>query len=261
MITPNFDFLEFKKQLARNYNISLTTLNNLVQDAENSKRKLIKSINLNGKICTVIKTGIGPILTKYGRFLQMTFRINDDEGVYFVIVKADIDKKTMLPIFNKNEKIFLRIDSGCSTGQLFHDLNCDCSEQLDIALEKLGKEKQGLIIHIFNQDGRGKGVEFKLSTLYLQEQLGINTIEAFTLLEKNNDVKNLDCRNYDCAVSILKFLDIQSTIIVGTNNPLKLKPLQENGFKIQIEPILAEVTSYTARHLIAKKKILGHMLG
>ncbi len=261
MAKPNFNFLGFKKQTAVNYNVSLKKLNSLIINAENSKRELVKAITLNNKMHTVTKTGIGPILTKYGRFFQMTFRVKNDKGIYFVIVKANIDRKTMLPVFNKKEKIFLRIDSGCSTGQLFHDINCDCREQLDIALEKLSMKKQGLIIHIFNQDGRGKGIEFKLSTLYLQEQLGINTIEAFTLLEKNNDIRNLDCRSYDGAVLIMKFLDIKSTIIMGTNNPLKLKPLQKNGFKIETEPILAKITNHTAKHLIAKKIVLGHMLG
>ena len=257
----NFNFSQFTRNLSQNYNIEPDKLKNLVQEAEISKRKIIKIINIAQKPYRVIKTGIGPIKTKYGNFYQMVFKVKDENLSYFVVIKSDIDKNSMLPVFNENEDIFLRIDSGCVSGQVFHDLNCDCREQLEIAMEKLSREKQGLIIHIPNQDGRGKGTDFKLATLYLQEQIGINTIEAFTLLEKDNRLENLDCRKYEGAVTILKFLDIKSRIIMGTNNPLKLKTLEENGFEVKQEPILAEVTAFTARHLEAKKKALGHILG
>ncbi len=79
MIKPDFDFLEFKRKLARDYNLGLDILNDLIKDAENCKKRVLNVISLLNKKYTVTKTGIGPILTKYGRFFQMTFKINNDE--------------------------------------------------------------------------------------------------------------------------------------------------------------------------------------
>ena len=92
------------------------------------------------------------------------------EGVYLVIVRARLDE-LMKPVFGDN-RLLLRIDSACSTGQIFGDLTCDCSDQLKSALVALEKRGSGMVIRADAQDGRGLGTGFKLVTLLMQKELG-----------------------------------------------------------------------------------------
>jgi GTP cyclohydrolase II len=65
-----------------------------------------------------------------------------------------------------DERIPLRIDSGCVSGQIYDDESCDCIDQLNAGLEFLiqDKSKYGLVIHIPAQDGRGFGTAPKTET-------------------------------------------------------------------------------------------------
>lgn len=260
MIPKNdeFNYEKYIEELSRKYNIDQATLQGIVLEAENSKSILTKKASIGNAIYEVTKKGCGPLATKYGKFYQLVFKVNDEWGTYYAIAKSKFNNDSMLPFFNQDEPIFLRIDSGCTTGQLFHDKTCECREQLDHAMKKLAGEKQGLIIYIPNQDGRGKGIDFKLASLYLQERAGVNTVEAFTLLGKNNTYRDIDCRDYDGVAAILKFLDVTSKLLLGTNNPKKLAALVENGFEVENEPIFIQPTEHTERHLEAKKCMLGH---
>jgi GTP cyclohydrolase II len=247
------------QKLSKKYAIRLNKLIEVLFDAEISRKEITKDISISGKNYNVKKIGIGPIVTPYGRFYQITFEINDKWKNYYVIAKAGLDKKTMLPIFDNAKPIFLRIDSGCSTGQLFGDLTCDCKEQLNLAMKVLGETEQGLIVHIPHQDGRGKGIDFKLATLYLQEQLGVDTTESFALLERDSSIHGMDSRDYEGAIAILRFLGATSNILMGTNNPKKLAALQSNKIKIiKPKPMVICPTKFTLHHLKAKKEILGH---
>jgi len=255
----NFNRSSFIKNLSQKYNISTEEILETLLDADICYKKIKKEIKFPEKSYHVIKKGIGPIITKYGKFHQILFEINDAWKDYLVIVKARIDPGSMLPVFDKTKEIYLRIDSGCSSGQLFGDMTCECRDQLDLSMNILSKKPQGLIIHIPYQDGRGKGTDFKLATLYIQERLGLDTIESFSLLERDNSNKGLDSRDYDGVVSILKFFNITRNIVLGTNSPHKFKEIQKRGILIKSgEPVSIIPTKLTKMHLEAKKKILGH---
>ncbi len=252
-----FNRLKFVKNISSKYKIDLDRLLDALLDAQVSLKRITQSISVSNKEYAITRIGVGPILTRYGRFYQITFKVDDNWGSYFVIAKCEFDKSAMLPKFKKNVSVFLRIDSGCSSGQLFGDLTCECREQLDSAMEMLSKQEQGLIIHIPSQDGRGKGIDFKLASLYLQEQLGLDTTESFTLLEKDDSLISLDCRDYYGVVGILKFFDINS-VVIYTNNPKKLEILKENNISFKIESLAIDPTELTLKHLKAKEEVLGH---
>ena len=205
---------------------------------------------------------MGPVTTDHGRFYQVNFEVNDTWKKYMCLIKSDIDPdREYLPVFNPESPIFMRIDSGCEPGQVFYDKMCDCKEQLELAIKYLGRAEQGLIIHIPGQDGRGKGTAFHLATLYLQEALGVNTLESFGLIEGNTLPENLDSRTYEGSAAVMKFMGLKEyDILFGTNNPMKLEPLMKEGFNIIREPVIIEPTVYTRHHLEAKQSVLGHML-
>jgi len=58
------------------------------------------SVIENKKVChyVVERKGIGVLKTEYGKFWQYNFNIDDQWGKYSVIIKADIDKKLLIPI-------------------------------------------------------------------------------------------------------------------------------------------------------------------
>jgi len=207
----------------------------------------------------VERRGLGILNTKYGKFWEFEFSIDDNWETYSVIVKSDIDRKTLAPSFKNPGSLVLRIDSGCKTGQVFGDLTCECHEQLDLAMKTLNEKGEGMIINIPKQDGRGMGISFKLATLWLQDELGVDTVESASILAPNGVI---DIRTYSGVVGILKFFEISKTCVVNliSNNPKKASIFQENGFEIgEFVPAVIEPNEHTEKHLRAKQGQLGHI--
>src|SRR3989344_8412842 len=110
--------MSFLKNLSKKRNIDFKRILEILLDAQVSLKKITKSFNINGKEYIVEKIGTGPIINRYGRFYQCTFEINDRWIKYFVITKSGLNKEYMTPCFDASKEVYLRIDSGCSSGQL-----------------------------------------------------------------------------------------------------------------------------------------------
>lgn len=206
----------------------------------------------------VTRLGVGPIKTDYGRFYFFDFHINDVYEKYSVLVKAELNDSFM-PIFKKPETIFLRIDSGCETGQVFGDKTCECKEQLFLAMEQIEKVGEGIIVHIPKHDGRGMGLPFKLATLELEEELSLDTVESAYAVSQGAEIEN---RNFSGVICILKFLEItvKSAICLATNNPRKAVVFSENGYSLSsFSPVIVPANEHTEKHLRAKQTHLGHI--
>lgn len=259
--TETDEYTDYTFRLAQKYSIDYARLRDVVKQVADNLQPLIKKISISDTQYEVSRLGCGPLTTQYGDFHHLMFAVSDQWKTYHAIAKATLNPHNMLINFDSTMPIYLRIDSGCTTGQLFHDRTCDCKEQLEFALRRLGKSDQGIIINIPEQDGRGKGTSFKLATLYLQETLKINTVEAFALIEKSHQISSLDARTYEGAVAVLKFLQAPQNILMGTNNPFKLEALVRNNYNVHPEHVYITPTEHTARHLEAKKATLGHVYG
>jgi len=207
----------------------------------------------------VERRGIGILNTAYGKFWEYSFAIDDQWQKYSVIVKAGIDKKTLMPIFKDKNHIILRTDSGCETGQVFDDLTCECSDQLHLAMKTITEVGEGMIVSIPSQDGRGMGLGFKLATLWIQDVLKLNTVESAALLAPGGVI---DVRTYSGVVCILKFFGILETcqINLATNNPKKAEVFAENDYTVaEYMPMVIKPNVYTEKHLRAKQNSLGHI--
>lgn len=206
----------------------------------------------------VERKSIGILKTEYGKFWQFNFAIDDQWEKYSVIVKAELDKNLLVPMFRDKDQLVLRTDSGCETGQVFGDLTCECRDQLRLALKTLEKIGEGMLINIPRQDGRGMGLTFKLATLWIQDVFGINTVESATLLAPGGVI---DIRTYSGVLCILKFFGISKIcrISLATNNPEKAEVFAENGYTVaDYTPIVIEPNEHTEVHLQAKQDHLGH---
>jgi 3,4-dihydroxy 2-butanone 4-phosphate synthase/GTP cyclohydrolase II len=105
------------------------------------------------------------------------------------------------------------------------------------------------------QEGRGIGLANKLKAYALQEQLGLDTVEANLKLGLP-----VDNREYGIAYQILKYFGIASVRLIS-NNPLKIEAIQRFGITIQERVALEiELTDENRRYLTTKKEKLGHLL-
>lgn len=248
--------------IAQKAGISIEETENFLALVKRSMKTSLRRISVvedgNIRCYNVERRGIGIIKTQYGNFWQYNFSINDQWEKYSAIVKAEIDKNSLNPIFHKKDGLVLRTDSGCETGQVFGDMTCECKEQLHLSMKKIAEEGEGMIIHIPHQDGRGMGLSFKLATLWIQDVLRVDTVESAFLLAPHGII---DTRTYSGIICILKFFKIKKEchINLATNNPQKAEIFQENGYTVNdYVPIVIKPNNFTINHLRAKQNHFSH---
>lgn len=250
--------------IVHRYNISAAQVRDSLERAKLAMKPhtLTFSVVEAGKsrLYRVTRRGVGIITNAQGMFYMYNFQLNDKWRVYNAIVKCDVLSYDLMPKFNNQTQILLRTDSGCETGQVFGDNTCECLDQLQLAMRAITDQGEGIVVNIPNQDGRGMGLPFKLSTLLLQSQLGVNTVESAALLQSNGII---DVRTYGGVVAILMYFGITTNTLISlaTNNPYKSHVFVENGFTLgDFKPMVIQPTAHTARHLNAKHNQLGHRL-
>jgi GTP cyclohydrolase II len=148
--------------------------------------------------------------------------------------------------------LFVRIHSQCLTGDVFHSLRCDCGEQLDYALRAIEKEGEGMIIYSF-QEGRNIGILNKIKAYALQDK-GLDTVEANVALGFLPDE-----RTYMIVEQILKYYKLKKIRLL-TNNPDKVKAIEELGIHVQRDAIIMESNSMNEKYFKTKKRKWGIFL-
>jgi len=172
-----------------------------------------------------------------------TFEKSGDN--YFVLSKGDV--------IERNDAL-VRIDSNCVWADIFGSARCDCAEQLHEAMRRINKEGVGLLIHAYNQDGRGLSLKDHLR-VYMEQDKGFDTIEA----DRRCGFNNPDRRNYDEAIEIIKDFKLNNIRLL-TNNPHRIESLNGAGIKTVREHIEAvKFDKYNIAQLYMKKKVLGHL--
>lgn len=164
-----------------------------------------------------------------------------------------MDAAGKVPI--QSEPVLVRIHSECLTGDVFGSLTCDCGQQLDAAMECVGKEGRGAIIYM-RQEGRGIGLVNKVRAYRLQQEEGLDTVEANQRLGFQPDL-----REYGIGAQIMVDLGIRKVRLM-TNNPRKIVAL--DGFDLHIVervPLVIKPNALNARYLDTKRRKLGHILG
>jgi 3,4-dihydroxy 2-butanone 4-phosphate synthase/GTP cyclohydrolase II len=169
--------------------------------------------------------------------------VSRSDGAQHVVLKS---KKlpTKLPL--------VRLHSECLTGDLFGSARCDCGWQLHYALHKISAEGGALLY--LRQEGRGIGLANKIKAYALQEQEGLDTVEANQRLGFAADQ-----RDYRAAAHILQQLGMQKIRLL-TNNPHKVAALEQQGIVVQREAIQTLSQAENSHYLRTKYEKLGHLL-
>ncbi|MGO2497978.1 MAG: GTP cyclohydrolase II [Vibrio litoralis] len=178
----------------------------------------------------------------------------DAEILSFTGLKTD--KEHIAIIFKSADKNpqapLVRMHSECLTGDVFHSSRCDCGEQLDETIEKMG-QNGGILLYL-RQEGRGIGLYNKIDAYRLQSQ-GMNTYEANNHLGFGDDL-----RDFSEAAQMLKALGINKIKLI-TNNPKKMKELQEFGIELEeVIPTHVHIKHGNESYLKAKASHGKHRL-
>jgi len=182
--------------------------------------------------------------TNYGEFELRVYESDIDDYLHLALIKGKIEGK---------KNILVRVHSECLTGDVFFSKRCDCGEQLALAMKKIQRVGQGVILYM-RQEGRGIGLADKLKAYGLQDK-GLDTVEANEELGYKDDL-----RDYGIGAQILADLGL-SSIQLMTNNQRKVVGLEGYGLKIEkTVPLRAKANKHNRKYLQAKKEKLGHKL-
>ncbi|MCY4158027.1 MAG: bifunctional 3,4-dihydroxy-2-butanone-4-phosphate synthase/GTP cyclohydrolase II [Bacteroidetes bacterium] len=183
--------------------------------------------------------------TQYGTFNLTAYEDASNGDVHLALCMGS---------WTSDEPILTRVHSQCVTGDLFASLRCDCGDQLHTAMRRVAVEGKGVVLYM-KQEGRGIGLLNKLRAYQLQDQEGLDTVEANLALGFD-----VDHRDYGIGCQILRDLGIRKLRLM-TNNPTKRVGLDGYGLEI-IESIPIEVPANqeNAAYLRTKRDRMGHIL-
>ena len=153
-----------------------------------------------------------------------------------------------------NELPYVRVHSGCVTGDIFHSLKCDCYPQLQASMEKITTSPLGVLIYLPYHEGRGIGLVNKLRAYTLQDW-GLDTLDANRVLGWGADE-----RNFLIGANMLLSMGITKVRLL-TNNPDKIAGLTACG----VEVVGREAHAFASNevnddYLSTKKTRFGHLL-
>jgi 3,4-dihydroxy 2-butanone 4-phosphate synthase/GTP cyclohydrolase II len=221
------------QEIAEEHGLSLITISDLIAYRRRTEKLMVKES--------------GPIdfPTKHGHFQLHVYKSEVDPAPYLALTMGDVAD---------GEPVLTRMHSSCVTGDILGSLRCDCGDQLDLALQKIGEEGRGCLVYI-SHEGRGIGLVNKLKAYALQDE-GMDTVEANEALGFKADL-----RDYGLGAQVLQDLGIKRLRLM-TNNPKKLAGAQGYGLEIvENVPLITDANEFNSRYLATKADKLGHLLG
>ena len=180
-----------------------------------------------------------------GEFKAIVYANDVDKHEHLALVRGDIDP---------DKEIMVRVHSECLTGDVFGSDRCDCGAQLQAAMRMVAEAGTGVILYM-RQEGRGIGLINKLKAYALQDDEGLDTVDANLELGFKPDL-----RDYGIGAQILRDIGVRKMCLL-TNNPKKIVGLE--GYDLEVIkrlPIEIKPVSENLSYLKCKKDKMGHLL-
>lgn len=223
------DLIKFAKE----HNLKIGTIADLI------KYRMKHDTLIKEEVRTKLPTLYG------GEFDIVAFSSEVDENIHLALIKGDIAN---------GEPVLVRVHSECLTGDVLNSLKCDCGDQLHSAMELIKKEGRGVVLYM-RQEGRGIGLVNKLKAYKLQNEEGMDTVEANCALGFKPDI-----RDYGLGAQILSKLGIKKIKLIS-NNPAKRVGLSGYGLEIvESVPLQIEPNQHNKGYLLTKLNKMGHKL-
>jgi len=181
----------------------------------------------------------------FGDFRAIVFKNEIDHIDHIALVRGEI--RTEVPTL-------VRVHSECLTGDAFGSERCDCRGQLQAALRMIQEDGSGILLYM-RQEGRGIGLANKIKAYALQDEEGLDTVQANERLGFP-----ADARDFGVGAQILVDLGVGKMRLL-TNNPAKRAGLEGYGLEI-VERVQLEMrpTEKNLAYLRTKRDKLGHIL-
>jgi 3,4-dihydroxy 2-butanone 4-phosphate synthase/GTP cyclohydrolase II len=222
------DLVEF----GRTHDVKIVTIADLIQ-YRLRKEKLVR------------RSAAASMPTAAGEFRAVVYENAIDHVDHIALVKGEIDG---------NDDVLVRVHSECLTGDAFGSQRCDCGEQLQAALAMIDGEGKGVLLYM-RQEGRGIGLVNKIKAYSLQDEEGLDTVQANERLGFPPDL-----RDYGVGAQILTDLGVKRMRLI-TNNPGKRAGIEGYGLTIVDRvPLEIQPNEKNLEYLRTKKEKLGHVL-
>jgi len=218
----------------KNFKIILSEIDKVYQFKENILKKFIsyKPLILNDCDLTT---------TYYGRFKQ--YDLGDD--------KIKILSINSIEEMDRETPPLVRVHSSCCNSEVFHANDCDCANQLEEAMSLISKNKNGIIFYL-NQEGRGHGYSKKIAIVGKMQKESLDTYQSCQALGLEKDI-----REYKQVTELLKELGF-TKIRLLSNNPRKIKKIEDGGIEVIREKVIGRYTHQNIDYLKSKQKYGGH---
>ena len=219
-------------EMAQQLDMRIVTIEDLIAYRMRTERLVERAVTVN-------------LPTKYGEFELHAYEEHLTGDVHLALTKGQ---------WNEGDPVLTRVHSQCVTGDLFGSKRCDCGEQLASALSKIEREGQGVLLYM-KQEGRGIGLLNKLRAYKLQQEEGMDTVEANKALGFD-----MDHRDYGIGCQILRDLNVRQLRLM-TNNPKKRVGLAGYGLEIaERVPLEIAPNDVNRSYLETKREKMGHLL-
>lgn len=223
------------------HNLKMCTIEDLIKYRRQREKLIRREIALK-------------LPTKFGVFDLFAYSSVVDAEPHLALCAGGVGLMEEGMVAEQKEPVLVRIHSQCLTGDIFESLLCDCGSQLHHAMQQIQQAGKGVLLYM-RQEGRGIGLLSKLKAYKLQQEEGLDTVEANQKLGFGADL-----RHYGIGAQILNDLGVRQIRLL-TNNPKKIVGLDGYGLSItERVPIQMPANEMNLRYLETKKTKLGHLL-